>query len=228
MEWRDQGVLLSVRLHGESAAIIEVFTAAHGRHAGVVRGGASRKMAATLQPGSQLQVTWRARLDHHIGAFTVEPLQSRAALLSDHLSLSGLNAICALLHVALPEREEHAALWRATMPLLAAMERGGDWLPDYLRWEMLLLEELGFGLDLTRCAVTGSRDSGVRVSARPAARMPAMRAVASTSALGSPSRRTRSSTSAVDEKRPFATATRRVTAFAPTSTMRARPSGARM
>lgn len=164
MEWRDEGVVLTVRPHGESAAIIEVFTATRGRHAGVVRGGTSRKMAPTLQPGAQVQVTWRARLEGHIGAFTVEPLQSRAALLSDHLALSGLNALCALLHAALPEREDHATLWRATMPLLAAMERGGDWLPDYLRWELLLLEELGFGLDLTRCAVTGSRDDLAFVS----------------------------------------------------------------
>ncbi|MBC2837537.1 DNA repair protein RecO [Paragemmobacter straminiformis] len=164
MEWRDEGLLLSVRPHGESAAIIEVFTAAHGRHAGVVRGGGSRKMAATLQAGTQLQVAWRARLEGHIGAFTVEPLRSRAALLSDHLALSGLNALCALLHAALPEREAHVPLWRATMPLLDAMERGADWLPDYLRWEMLLLDELGFGLDLSRCAVTGARDDLAYVS----------------------------------------------------------------
>lgn len=164
MEWRDEGLLLSVRPHGESAAIIEVFTPAHGRHAGVVRGGGSRKMAPTLQPGTQLQVTWRARLEGHIGAFTVEPARSRAGLLSDHLGLSGLNALCAMLHAALPERQAHPALWRATMPLLDAMERGGDWLPDYLRWEVLLLDELGFGLDLTRCAVTGGRDDLAFVS----------------------------------------------------------------
>ena len=72
MEWRDQGVLLAVRRHGESAAIIEVFTAAHGRHAGVVRGGGSRKAAPILQPGAQLDLTWRARLDEHLGAFAVE------------------------------------------------------------------------------------------------------------------------------------------------------------
>jgi DNA repair protein RecO (recombination protein O) len=80
MDWRDEGVLLSMRPHGESAAIIEVLTAAHGRHAGVVRGGQSRKMAATLQPGNGLQLEWRARLEDHIGTFTVEPLRSRAHL----------------------------------------------------------------------------------------------------------------------------------------------------
>lgn len=166
MEWRDEGALLSVRPHGESAAIIEVFTAAHGLHAGVVRGGTSRRIAPLLQPGAQLDVTWRARLDNHIGTFTVEPLRSRTALLSDRLALTGLNAICALLRVALPEREAHPMLWRATMPLLDALDRGSDWPPDYLRWELLLLEEMGFGLDLGSCAVTGSRDDLAYVSPR--------------------------------------------------------------
>jgi DNA repair protein RecO (recombination protein O) len=164
MEWRDEGALLSLRLHGESAAIIEVFTAAHGRHAGVVRGGASRKMAAVLQPGSQVDVTWRARLEDHIGAFTVEPLRSRAAILSDRLGLAGLNAVCAMLHVALPERQAHPILWRMTMALLDKMASGSDWPDDYLRWELLLLDELGYGLDLTSCAVTGARDDLAFVS----------------------------------------------------------------
>ena len=164
MEWRDEGALLSVRLHGESAAIIEVFTAAHGRHAGVVRGGASRRMAATLQPGTQLDVVWRARLDEHLGSFAAEPLRSRAAILSDRLALAGLNAVCAMLHLVLPERQPHPVLWRLSMALLDRLEAGGDWPPDYLRWELALLDELGFGLDLSTCAVTGARDDLAYVS----------------------------------------------------------------
>lgn len=164
MDWQDEGVLIAVRLHGEASAIIEVFTAAHGRHAGVVRGGASRKQAAVLQPGSQLAVTWRARLEDHIGSYTVEPLQSRAGLLGDRLGLAGLTAICAMLHAALPEREAHPNLWRATMVLLAALEHDPDWPALYLRWEMTLLEDMGFGLDLGRCAVTGSREDLAYVS----------------------------------------------------------------
>ena len=136
MEWRDQGALLAVRRHGETAAIIEVFTAAHGRHAGVVRGGASRKVAPVLQPGAQLDLTWRARLDDHLGHFTVEPLQSRTAILSDRAALSALNAICALLSHALPERDSHPALYPATIALLDALE-GADWQQAYLRWELL-------------------------------------------------------------------------------------------
>lgn len=164
MDWQDEGCVIAVRAHGETAAIIEVFTAAHGRHAGVVRGGASRRMAAHLQPGSQVAVTWSARLSEHMGVFTVEPVQSRAGLMGDRLALAGLNAICAMLHVALPEREAHLPLWRATMALLSGLERGADWPVDYLRWEAFLLEELGFGLDLGRCAVTGAREGLAYVS----------------------------------------------------------------
>lgn len=164
MDWQDEGALLSMRLYGESAAIIEVFTAAHGRHSGIVRGGASRRMAAMLQPGTQLALSWRARLDEHLGTFTAEPLRDRAAILSDRLALAGLNSICALLHLALPEREPHADLWRVTMALLDALQPGGGWEPRYLSWEARLLEELGYGLDLSRCAVTGSREDLAYVS----------------------------------------------------------------
>ncbi len=155
MEWREEGLLLAVRRHGESAAIIEVLTEGHGRHAGIVRGGGSRKMAAILQPGAQLDATWRARLEDHLGTFTIEPLKSRAHLMSDKLTLAGLNALTALLSYALPEREAHATLYRQTVTVLDMME-GEFWPLAYLRWELSLLDELGFGLDLSRCAVTGA------------------------------------------------------------------------
>ena len=164
MEWRDQGAVISMRLHGETSAIIEVFTAEHGRHAGVVRGGASRKMAATLQPGTQVEVTWRARLDEHVGSYSVEPLASRAGVVGDRMALAGLNAVCAMLHVALPEREPHPAIYRRSIGLLDGLQAGSPWQADYLRWEMELLEELGFALDLSRCAVTGSREDLAYVS----------------------------------------------------------------
>lgn len=155
MDWRDEGILLSMRPHGETSAIVEVLTAAHGRHMGVVRGGASRRMAAVLQPGTGLTLEWRARLDEHIGSFTVEPTKSRAHLLADRLALAGLMAVCALLHEALPEREPHPALWRKTLELLDELGQEG-WLTAYVRWELCLLEEIGFGLDLSVCAVTGA------------------------------------------------------------------------
>ena len=155
MEWREQGILLRCAPHGEASAIIEVFTETHGRHAGFVRSGASRKMAATLQPGTQLDVAWRARLEDHLGTYTAEALQSRAYLMSDRKTLAGLNALTGLLCFALPEREPHGALYRQTLTVLEMMD-GEFWTIAYLRWELSLLDELGFGLDLTTCAVTGT------------------------------------------------------------------------
>lgn len=166
MEWQDEGMVLSVRPHGESAAIVEVFTLAHGRQAAVVRGGASRRMAAVLQPGSQVRADWQARLAEHMGSFRIEPLHLRAALLADRRALAGLTAVCALLQMALPERVAHPALWQATMALMARIEAGDDWPADYLRWEAALLEDLGFGLDLGRCAVTGGHEGLAYVSPR--------------------------------------------------------------
>jgi len=167
MEWRDEGAVLAVRRHGESSVILEVFTAAHGRHAGVVRGGASRRLAPVLQPGAQLDLTWRARLEDHLGSFTVEPLRSRAAgIMGSALALSGLNAITALLCFSLPEREPHPDLYARSVTLLDLLAIPDAWPLAYLRWELALLEELGFGLDLSRCAVTGSRDGLAYVSPR--------------------------------------------------------------
>lgn len=166
MEWREEGTVLRRRAHGENAVILDVMTATHGRHVGVVPGGASAKRAALLQPGARLMLHWRARLDDQIGSFAVEPVVSRAGLLADPLALAGLNAVCALLVFALPERDPHARLAAATEALLDAMQAGSGWGAGYLRWEMLLLDELGFGLDLRRCAVTGATAGLAYVSPR--------------------------------------------------------------
>ena len=157
IEWRDEAALLAVRPFGETSVIIEVFSQSHGLHAGVVRGGTSRKLSGVLQPGAQVMVTWKARLDSHLGSFTVEPLRSRSAnAMQDRISLAGLNAVCALLVMVLPEREDHPALYTRTVALLDLLGQGEVWPLAYLRWEQALLEEMGFGLDLTRCAVTGT------------------------------------------------------------------------
>ncbi len=165
IEWRDQGILLSVRRHGETSAIIEVFTPAHGRHAGVVRGGASRKVAPVLQPGAQLDLTWQARLEDHIGSFQAEPVRSRAAAaMGDRMALAGLNAVTSLLSFSLPEREPHPALYQQTEQLLDLLEQGDLWPLAYLRWEVRLLLETGYALELDRCAVTGRREDLCYVS----------------------------------------------------------------
>ncbi len=167
IEWRDDAALLAVRPFGETSVIIEVFSAAHGRHSGVVRGGTSRKVAPVLQPGAQLSVTWKARLDSHLGSFTVEPVRSRAAAaMGDRLALSGLNAVCSLLAMVLPEREAQPALYDRTVGLLDLLGQSEIWPLAYLRWEQALLEEMGFGLDLSACAVHGVNEDLIYVSPR--------------------------------------------------------------
>ncbi len=164
MDWRDQGFVLSTRKHGETSVILEAFTESQGRHAGVVRGGISRKMTPILQPGGQVDLTWRARLSDHIGTYSVEPLRSRAAVLGDRFSLAGLNAVTALLSFCLPDREPHPALYHQSVQLLDLLGQHDLWPLAYLRWEMALLTELGYGLDLSTCAVTGSTEDLIYVS----------------------------------------------------------------
>ena len=164
MDWREEGVLLAVRKHGETSAIIDVFTEGHGRHAGVVRGGTSRKIAPVLQPGAQLDVTWRARLEDHLGMFSVEPVRSRADLMSARDTLAAMNAVTSLLAFVLPEREAHPTLYQRSLAMLDMIGDGPFWTLAYLRWELALLDDLGFGLDLGRCAVTDRSDNLVFVS----------------------------------------------------------------
>lgn len=164
MDWREEGVLLAVRKHGETSAIIDVFTEGHGRHAGVVRGGTSRKIAPVLQPGAQLDVTWRARLEDHLGTFSVEPVRSRADLMSARDTLAAMNAVTSLLAFVLPEREAHPTLYQRSLAMLDMIGDGPFWTLAYLRWELALLDDLGFGLDLGRCAVTDRSDNLVFVS----------------------------------------------------------------
>lgn len=166
MDWRDQGIILHTRKHGETSVILEVFTPERGRHAGVVRGGTSRKLTPTLQAGGQVDLRWRARLEGHIGSFTVEPLRSRAAALGDRMSLAGLNAVTSLLKFALPEREPYLALYRRTEALLDLLGQHEIWPLAYLNWEVALLDEMGFGMDLSSCAVTGATEGLIYVSPR--------------------------------------------------------------
>ncbi|HET9067991.1 MAG TPA: DNA repair protein RecO [Amaricoccus sp.] len=167
MEWRDEGILIAARRHGESSAIVEVFTAAHGRHAGVVRGGAGRRMAPVLQPGARLSLEWSARLEEHIGTFRVDPMPSRTAvIMADPAALAALAAMTALLAATLPERDAHPALYARSLELVEALGALPDWPARYAVWELALLGELGFGLELDRCAVTGGTDGLVWVSPR--------------------------------------------------------------
>ena len=165
MFWSDEGVLLAARRHGENSAIVSVFTARHGRHAGLVRGGFGHRSRPVYQPGNVLQVTWRARLSEQLGALTGElkvPLAAR--LMADPGRLAGLAAACALLETTLPERDPHPALYAALSAFLEQLDQDIEWLERYIRFELGLLAELGFGLDLACCAVTGTSEDLVYVS----------------------------------------------------------------
>ncbi|HEX3864647.1 MAG TPA: DNA repair protein RecO [Stellaceae bacterium] len=174
MEWRDTGVVLAARRHGESAVVAELLTREHGRHAGLVRGGQSPQRRALLQPGNSVAAMWRGRLPEHLGSFDCELLDARAArLLDDPDRLAALTAASALLLTALPEREPHPDLYRSFEILLTALDpaprTGGDsvaWMQIYVTWECDLLAALGFGLDLGRCVATGSNQDLAYVSPR--------------------------------------------------------------
>jgi DNA repair protein RecO (recombination protein O) len=164
MEWRDEGVVVSVRAHGETSAIAEILTAEHGRWSGMVKGGRSRQLRPVLQPGNLVMATWRARLEDHLGLFQLEPLSLKAGFILSHpLKLAGLSTMMAIAQM-LPEREPHPRLYQASHVVLAAMEDDVIWPTLLVRWEMGLLDELGFGLDLSRCAATGQEDDLAYVS----------------------------------------------------------------
>ncbi len=162
MEWSDEAVVLSVRSLGETSAILECLTRNYGRHAGLVRGGTSRRLRGILQPGNTLRVTWRARLSEQLGNFSVEPFHARAGNMMDRReALMGLNAFSSVASAVLPEREPHTPVYEAGEILLDAIatDTFSHWGPLFVRWETGLLEALGFGLDLSRCAATGSTEN---------------------------------------------------------------------
>jgi DNA repair protein RecO (recombination protein O) len=167
MEWTDDAIALAARRHSESSAILETLTRTHGRHLGLVHGGASQRIKSALLPGNALRVAWKARLADHLGSFAIELRRERAGLLLEQReSLIGLNAFAEIARAVLPEREPHEAVFEAAEILLEAIASSdlAYWGPLYVRWELGVLDALGFGLDLTRCAATGDRDNLCYVS----------------------------------------------------------------
>ena len=164
LEWIDEGIIVGVRRHGEANAIIEVMTVAHGRHLGLVRGGAASRLRPVLQPGNTIRVVWRARLDEHLGHYTVEGLRLRAAaFLPIPHALYGLTHLCALVRL-LPERDPHPVLHQALDQILQILMEPGIAAAQIARFELQILAELGFGLDLSECAGTGARSNLIYVS----------------------------------------------------------------
>lgn len=164
MQWTDEAIFLGARRHGETSVIAEVMTRARGRHLGMIRGGRSRTMQPVLQPGNRVEVTWRARLDEHLGEFRVEPVTLRAArLMESATAVYGVQALAALLRL-LPEREPHPHLFDALDVILDHLEEPAAAGELFIRFELEVLNDLGFGLDLDQCAATGRRDDLAFVS----------------------------------------------------------------
>jgi len=164
MEWTHDGVVLSARKHGETSSIVKLLTRDKGRHAGLVRGGAGKRQRGILQPGNLVHAHWRARLAEHLGTLTCELSHAYAApILQDAPRLAALSAACAVADGAIPERQAHAAVFDGLIALLDALG-GKAWPSVYVKWELGLLRELGYGLDLSRCAATESTDDLVYVS----------------------------------------------------------------
>ena len=153
--WQDQGIVLSVRPHGENGAVVSLLTEHHGRHAGYVRGVHSTKGRGTLEPGNLVDVDWQSRVADQLGSFTLELSKNPTAhFISEPLPLSALQSACALCDAALPEREGHPGLFYGLQSLFEAL-RGEVWAPAYVMWEIAFLRELGFSLDLSKCAGGG-------------------------------------------------------------------------
>ena len=164
MEWTASGIVLGSRKHGENDVILEVMTETHGRHQGLVRGGRSRSRQPMIQPGNELQLTWRARLQDQLGIFSIDPVRFRAAELMAHpLGLHGVQHIAALLRL-LPERDPHPSLFDASGIVLDNLADCSVGAPLLVRFELELLNEPGFGLDLRSCAATGTTDDLAYVS----------------------------------------------------------------
>lgn len=164
MNWTDEGIVLSVKPHGETAAIVELLTRQHGRHLGLVHGGRSRTRRPVLQIGNHVDASWKARLSEQLGHIQIELRRGYAAeAMDDALTLAGLTSLCALARLV-PEREPHPALFEITHFVLGFLDDASVWPALLVRWELALLSELGFGLDLTQCAATGGNDQLIYVS----------------------------------------------------------------
>jgi DNA repair protein RecO (recombination protein O) len=166
MDWSDEGIFLGAKPLGEANAVAELFTLGHGRHLGLVRGGRSRRLRPLLQPGNRLRITWRARLSEHLGGFNIELIEAHAArALDDATALAAIGSLAGLARL-LPERDPHPQLYAAALQVIGAFDAPRLWPALLVHWELLLLQELGFGLDLSECAATGGDTELVYVSPR--------------------------------------------------------------
>jgi DNA repair protein RecO (recombination protein O) len=164
MEWTDEGIVLGLRRHGESSAVVELLTREHGRHLGLVRGASGKRMRPVLQPGNTVRAVWRARLDEHLGMYAIEGLELRAAnLIAASHGVYGVTHLAALVRL-LPERDPHEDIYAQLEYALDDFDEAGEAAVHLIRFELAILAELGFGLDLSNCAATGETSDLIYVS----------------------------------------------------------------
>ena len=164
MEWKDEGIIIGTRKHGETSLIVEIMTRHHGRHLGIVRGGRSRKKQPFMQPGNSVEATWRARLDEHLGTWSLEATELRTArLMETPIGVFGIQLLASHLRL-IPERDVHKHLHEALEVILSHLQEASIAAVLMIKFELALLDDLGFGLDLTKCAVTGTSENLSHVS----------------------------------------------------------------
>src|SRR6202795_1154704 len=172
MEWTDEGIVLGVRRHGESSAIVELLTRAHGRHLGLVRGGSSKRLRPMLQPGNSVRAVWRARLDEHLGYYVMEGTRLRAAtVLSSSHATYGVTHLASLARL-LPERDPHEDIYEMLERTLDDFDDVSQAAAHLIKFELAMLAELGFGLDLENCAATGETTELIYVSPKSGGGVP--------------------------------------------------------
>ena len=165
MKWEDEGIVLAVRPYGERNLIIDSFTPSKGRHSGMVRNANSNKTVNYLEPGVQLRLVWAARLHEHLGIFSTELVKSRTLnLIKSRDALLGFNSMLSILLITLPEREPFEKIYSKTIGLIELIENRDDWIAKYVEWELFILSELGYGLDLSTCVVSGENSNLIYVS----------------------------------------------------------------
>lgn len=167
MEWSDDAVVLALRRHGETSAIVNLLTRERGRQSGLVRGAGGRSRRGYLHPGAIVRATWRARLAEHLGTVVWEPVAALPPGIIDNAArLAALSSVCALADATLPEREAHEEVYEALRAVIVSLDDDAVWPSATVKWELGLLSALGFGLDLGRCAASGRTDELVYVSPR--------------------------------------------------------------
>ena len=166
MRWESEGIVLGFSLHNEKSYILEVFTKEHGRHKGLIRGIHSKNLRSIIEPGNEVKALWSGRLETHLGNFTIEPIKAWSSLILNQKDrLIALSSLCSLVSSAMAEKQPNDLIYYSSKEMIKKISSSDDdWIKEYINWELDLLSEIGYGIDLSKCAVTSKKDELVYVS----------------------------------------------------------------